>query len=161
MRLLRGEERRSARAWLEECVKQAAKSTCHRSKCGSVIVKNGEVIGEGYNSPPGDETLEKCFKDDIPKHFKSDRTCCVHAEQRAILEAMKHDPTGSTIYFTRLDEEGRIRPSGRPYCTICSKLALDAGVSEWVLLHGEHAWGEEGIYSYTAREYNTLSFQHE
>jgi deoxycytidylate deaminase len=26
----------------------AAKSTCHRSKCGSIIIDNGEIIGYGY-----------------------------------------------------------------------------------------------------------------
>lgn len=44
--------------------------------------------------------------------------------------------------------------AGKPYCTICSKMALDAGVSEWVL------WHDKGITIYDANEYNEISFGH-
>ncbi|MBR9678324.1 MAG: hypothetical protein GOU97_03485 [Nanoarchaeota archaeon] len=163
MRLLTGREESEALKWLEEARLVGLASTCHRSKCGSIIVKNNEIIGAGYNSPPRDEKLKKCFKDEIPVNFKSDRTCCVHAEQRAVMDALKKNPdkiVGSAIYFARLEEKGRIKKSGRPYCTICSKMVLDAGIAEFVLWHEKEVWEREGIYVYDTREYNDLSFQY-
>jgi hypothetical protein len=42
--------------------------------------------------------------------------------------------------------------AGAPYCTICSKMALDVGL-RWFGL-----WHETGIRMYDTREYNDLSF---
>ena len=157
MKILSGFEEKSAMEYITRAAELAKHSKCLRSKCGSVIVKNDEIIGQGWNSPPGDKTLEKCLKDDLPKNFKSDKTCCVHAEQRAIMDGLRRKPDnvpGSRLYFIRLDENGNPKPSGRPYCTICSKMALDAGIAEFVLMH------KEGICVYDTEEYNTLSFQY-
>ena len=58
---------------------------------------------------------------------------------------------GSTLYFARVDEKGILLPSGRPWCTECSKLALDLGVKTWVL------WHAEGPAEYDAAHYDWLS----
>jgi deoxycytidylate deaminase len=52
MRFLRGTEEIAAMKFIDEAAKIAMASICLRSKCGSVIVKNGEIIGKGFNSPP-------------------------------------------------------------------------------------------------------------
>lgn len=140
----------------------AGGALCHRSRCGSVIVAgsgspDAVVIGSGVNSPPDGCAVDHCFKPDLPAGFRSDRTCCVHAEQNAILDALRRHPTrvaGSRLYFIRLDTAGRPKPSGQPYCTICSKLAQAADIAEFVLLHAD------GITVYGADEYNRLSFRH-
>ncbi|MBW2995187.1 hypothetical protein KY312_02455 [Candidatus Woesearchaeota archaeon] len=157
MRILTGFAEKVAMKYINKSAEIAKSSKCLRSKCGSVIVKDDETIGQGYNSPPGDRTLEKCLKDNLPADFKSDKTCCVHAEQRAIMNALARNPDrikGSRLYFIRLDENENPKRAGRPYCTICSKMALDAGIKEFVL------WHEEGICVYDTKEYNTLSFQY-
>lgn len=141
--------------FLASAGREAEKATCLRKKCGAVVVKTGEVIGKGFNSPPGDTIPDRCIKDGLPVEFKSDRTCCVHAEQRAIMNALRHYPgeiEGSTLYFTRLDNEGNMAKSGRPYCTICSKMALDVKIVKFVL------WHKEGITVYKMDEYNRISF---
>lgn len=163
MRVLTGPEHDQAMKWLEEAAKVAKEATCIRSRCGSVIVSpHGLNIAEGYNSPPC-KSFENaqaplvCRKDTLSPEFKSDKTCCVHAEQRAIMKALEfcsqHIP-GSTLYFIRLNENGEMMKAGKPYCTICSKMALDAGISYFVL------WHEEGITVYDTDEYNELSFQY-
>jgi len=101
--------------------------------------------------------MPECLKDRWPVGFRSDRTCCVHAEQRAISDALAgHGPieAGSTIFFVRISEDGATKVSGAPYCTICSKMVLDVGIDEFVLLH------TEGPTAYGALEYNELSFAH-
>ena len=156
MRYLFGEEGQEALKYIFEAAKIAQQSCCLRTRCGSVLVKDNEIIGIGFNSPPLNERLEICIKDSLPADFKSDKTCCIHAEHRSINEALKYHSDkifGSRMYFTRIDENNQPVKSGKPYCTICSKMSLDAGVSEWVLHH------EEGICSYNAKEYNILSFQ--
>jgi deoxycytidylate deaminase len=146
--------------WIMKCVVDVAKiSTCKRSKCGSIIVATDEstVIGQGYNSMPCNERGE-CFKDGLPLNFKSDKTCCVHAEQRAIMDALenkwKYPIYGSSLFFIRLDENDNPMHAGEPYCTICSKMALDVGISKFYL------WHKEGWVGYDTKEYNELSFKH-
>jgi len=146
--------------YIEEAAQVAKQATCQRSKCGSIVVKYGEVIGEGFNSPPyGLESQRRCEgekNDYSPK--VTDKTCCVHAEQRAIMDALRRNAEkilGSRLYFIRLNENGEKEFAGAPYCTICSKMALDVGIEEFVL------WHQEGIRAYGIQEYNTLSYAYQ
>ncbi len=157
MRYLSGEEETQAIMHLDEAAAIAyTNSNCLRSKCGSVIVKDGKIIGKEANVTPDKKPIEKCIKDSLPADFKSEKHCCLHAEQAAILDAMEKNPgkiEGSTLYFVRVDADGNITPAGKPYCTICSKMAQYAKIAEFVL------WHKEGICVYSTEEYNKLSFQ--
>ena len=158
MRYLIGNEEKVALKYISKAVEIATSSTCGRSKCGSVIVSGDEIVGVGFNSPPQNNEKQKrclCSKDTYNKKV-TDKTCCVHAEQRAIMDTLRNNPekiNNSTLYFIRLDNDEIPARAGKPYCTICSKMALDVGVKEFVL------WHEEGICVYDTSEYNTLSFQ--
>lgn len=145
--------------FINTAVEEAKKATCQRDKCGSVIVKDAKIIGKGYNSPPSEqEDQRRCSQDKILLHKKvTDKTCCVHAEQRAIFDALinySDKIKGSTLYFVRLNNEGVISFAGKPYCTICSKMALDCGIKYFVLYH------KEGLKKYETGEYNLLSYQY-
>ena len=150
---------RDAENWMQELKEIAKKSTCKRSKCGAIIVKDNKIIGRGYNSPPKDiESQRRCNEDKTKLHRKvTDKTCCVHAEQRAIMNALKENPgklNQASLLFIRLNDKGEIEPSSKPYCTICSKMALDVGIKEFILLH------KECPISYDTEEYNLLSYQY-
>jgi deoxycytidylate deaminase len=140
-----------------DLVETAKLASCKRSKCGSLIVSpNGNIIGRGYNSMPCDLSGE-CFKESLSPTFKSDKTCCIHAEQRAIMDALKNSPNdiiGSTLYFIRLDDNDNPKYSGDPYCSICSKIALDVGINKFTL------WHKQGWTAYDTYEYNNLTFQY-
>ncbi len=157
MRNLTGEDAMVAQRYMEQAAHVAADAACHRRLCGSVIVSDDRIIGRGFNSPPHAlDSQRRCnvSKDSYDRKV-SDKTCCVHAEQRAIFDALRQHPKeiiGSRLYFTSIDREGQIKRSRRPYCTLCSKSALDVGVAEFVL------WHEEGICVYDTREYNDLSY---
>lgn len=147
-------------SWIDEAVREARNATCERSLCGSVIVKDGVIIGRGHNTPAGNnENQRRCSADKASYDRKvTDKTCCVHAEERAIMDALRTNPehvVGSTLYFARLDEHGALAPSGAPYCTLCSKLALDVGISFFVLYHSD------GPHAYPTDEYNILSYQYQ
>ena len=156
MRFLSGKEEQEAIKYMKKAAEIALNSKCLRSKCGAIIVKDNEIIGTGYNSPPGDKIPEKCFKDDLPEDFISDKTCCIHAEDRAIRDVLIKNPDkilGSALYFLRLNKNNDIEKAGKPYCTWCSKTALDVGLAEFVL------WHEEGICAYATKQYNNISFR--
>ncbi|MBS3089333.1 hypothetical protein J4461_00445 [Candidatus Pacearchaeota archaeon] len=159
MRCLSGEEEKRALEYILEASKVALSSTCENSRCGSIIVRDNEIIGRGFNSPPkNQEKQRRCsiFKESYHKKI-TDKTCCVHAEQRAIMDALKNKADkiiGSRLYFIRLNKDDAPSRAGRPYCTICSKMALDAGIDEFVL------WSKEGVCVYKTDEYNTLSYKY-
>lgn len=144
--------------YFKEAAKEAQNAICLRSRCGSVVVdETGTIIGRGYNAPPQDDiSIARCDrKHELDASFKSDKTCCVHAEQRAIMDALKNNPdrlNGATLYFIRLDDSSEMKYSGKPYCTICSKMSLDVGIKYFALYH------KEGIGIYDTKEYNELSF---
>ena len=140
-----------------EAAKEAEKALCLKDKCGAILVLNNEIIGRGFNGPANNDiSNRKCNLNLInsPK-AKSDRTCCLHAEWRVIINTIKNknDISGSTLYFTRVDNENNILKSGEPYCTICSRLALDNGVKYFAL------WHDSGIKIYDTKEYNELSYK--
>ena len=156
-RRLSGADEADARGWVGAAAAAAAGSLCLRAHCGAVVVVEREIIGAGHNSPPGDCPIAACRKDSLPPSFRSDRTCCVHAEGRAIADALARAPRrlrGSTMYFARLGPDGDVEPAGEPYCTICSKAVLDSGIAEFVLWHGDEA----GFVAYDAADYNERSF---
>ena len=72
------------------------------------------------------------------------------------MDALRKNPDkllGSKLYFVRLNNDKTPSRAGEPYCTICSKMALDVKISEFVL------WYDKGICVYDTDEYNTISFQ--
>lgn len=157
MRVLYGIEADQAMSHILYAAGLAQSAACLRSRCGSVIVDAGQRIGSGVNAPPaGLVSQQRCLRrQELATGFKSDTTCCIHAEQRAVMDALRHYPDqvpGSRLYFIRLDASGRPRIAGQPYCTHCSKLALDVGIAEFVL------WQAAGITVYDTVEYNDLSY---
>lgn len=144
--------------WMERAAEIAQNALCLKAKCGTVIVKDDEIIGEGYNAPPLDrEENRMCDKEVCSGKPNYDKTCCMHAEWRAIMDGLKRNSEklkGSTLYFTRVDDDGKIKKSGKPYCTVCSRMALDAGIEKFVL------WHEDGIQEYPTDEYNRLSYEY-
>ena len=142
---------------------EAMKSTCLRSKCGAIIVNDFDdtIVGRGWNALPGYYCCAptECIKDKLPDSFKSDRTCCIHAEQAAIIDALSkkgsnHRLVGCSLYFIRLDLNNKVMFAGKPYCSICSKMALEARLEYFCLYH------EQGWVAYGAKEYNDLTFQY-
>lgn len=144
-------------AYFDLAQEVAKKATCLRAQCGSVIIaSDGQVIGEGYNAPPlGDESQRMCeaVLDQSIKQ-NNDKTCCVHAEWNAILDAMNRHADkvpGSTLYFMRINDSGEKTEAGEPYCTVCSRLALESGIAVFGL------WNDGPDMRETA-EYNRQSY---
>lgn len=158
MEYLRGQQEKDAIQWMNKAAEVAKKALCLKTKCGTVIVKDSEIIGEGYNAPPlNQEENQVCNKEFGSGKQKYDRTCCMHAEWRAIMDALRRNSKkikGSKLYFTRVGDNGEIKKSGKPYCTVCSRMALDAGIDKFLL------WHKEGVFEYSTHKYNELSYEY-
>jgi len=145
--------------FFKEAQRIAQQATCNQAHCGAVIVaKNGRVIGKGYNAPPlGDEGQRMCdatFSSSLKP--LADKSCCVHAEWNAIIDALKHHPEkieGATLYFMRVNKDGEFTEAGEPWCTICSRLAMESGIATFGL------WND-GPDMIATDEYNLKSYQY-
>jgi len=158
MEYLKGEKEKEAIVWMNSAAEIAQKALCTRAKCGAIIVNNDEIIGKGYNAPPLDlEENRTCEIRNYRGKPNYDRTCCMHAEWRAIIDALKNNPEkvkGSKLYFLRVSDSGGVEKSGNPFCTVCSRMALDVGIGFFLL------WHEAGICEYNTDEYNKISHQY-
>lgn len=74
------------------------------------------------------------------------------------MDALKHHPeklAGSTLFYVRVDENGDKKfARGFPFCTLCSKMTVDAGISEFVWYQAD------GLRFFGSEEYNALSFSY-
>lgn len=113
--------------YMDKAYEQADKSYCLRAKVGCVIVKNGEIIAQGYNNMVGginDCSESGCIRDilNIPSGQRREVCRAICAEQLAISEAARNgiELDGSIAYITTFP------------CHICSKLLVSSGISEIV-----------------------------
>ena len=159
MKRVIGDELELIHPYFVEAGRVAQSATCINGNCGTIIVKDSEIIGQGYNGPAfNDEANRTCDRQwDLSVKPRFDKTCCTHAEWRAIIDACKRNPdkiTGSTLYFMRVDHVGRFTDAGDPYCTTCSRLTLESGIAKFVL------WNNEGADLYDSAEYNRKSYEY-
>ena len=158
--MLNSNENSVHQKWFEEAAKVARNSRCQKAHCGAILVANDHIIGTGFNSPSGGEAPRCLDTYIIPENNKYNITCCIHAEVRAIHDAIKNSPydiANSVLYFMRIDNAGQITKAGIPYCTICSSEALDSGVNFFALWHTEELGG---ITLYPTKEYNNISYNY-
>ena len=107
------------KAYLKMAKEWATLSHCTRKKVGSLIVKNGMIISDGYNGTPSG------FPNDCEDAAGETYWYVLHAEANAILKVSKstNSSAGSTLYIT-------LSP-----CRECSKLILQAGINRVVYLN--------------------------
>ena len=155
MRYLTKEESKQAQEHILVAVEEANKSTCKKSQRGAVIVKNGEIIGRGYNKVTIEEFCDPCIREHITDNSRVELCSASHAEQLAIIDALKKgkDLEGSRMYHIKV-KDGKIRPSEDVSCTVCSRLVLEVGISDFVLLQ------KKGLALYSAEEFNRKSFDY-
>ena len=109
----------------------ATRSTCRRRKVGAILVKDKHIIATGYNGGP--TGLSHCLdigclreKLGIPSGQQHELCRGVHAEQNAIIQAAR--------YGARTD--GSILYCNTQPCVQCTKMLLNAGVTEVVFRDG-------------------------
>ena len=116
--------------YMNEATKQAEKSECIRKKVGIVIVKDDNIVAQGYNNVTGGiKGCAKvgCIRDklNIPSGERREICRAICAEQLAITEAARNGVQldGGIAYVTT-----------HP-CFICAKMLASAGIKEIVYLN--------------------------
>lgn len=109
----------------------AQRATCLRRKVGAVLVLDKRIIATGYNGGPSGlaHCLDiGCLREQlgIPSGQQHELCRGIHAEQNAIIQAARYGlpMDGSVLYCTT-----------QP-CTQCTKMLLNAGVTEIVFSEG-------------------------
>lgn len=136
--------------FMRQAVEFSTRATCTRLKVGCIITKDNLQLAEGYNGSISGHphcTDEGCLKNDEGRCIR-----CVHAEQNAILNAMKKGVTvtGGTAYITH-----------EP-CETCSKLLNQAGVTRIVYLkeyknkYNHHFYKGMKVEAFTGRNKDQL-----
>ncbi len=109
----------------------ARRSTCRRRRVGAIVVRNKQILATGYNGAPTGlpHCLDiGCLREElgVPSGERHELCRGLHAEQNVIIQAAYHGVSikGATLYCTNLP------------CSICSKMLINAGISEIIYQEG-------------------------
>ena len=90
--------------FMELAVNLAKRSHCIKRHVGAVLTKDTRIISIGYNGPPaGTHNCDEEWPETgCPRSSKGSCSLALHAEQNAILYAVKNKTSveGSTLYVT-------------------------------------------------------------
>ncbi|MBW2565759.1 MAG: cytidine/deoxycytidylate deaminase family protein [Deltaproteobacteria bacterium] len=109
----------------------ARRSTCRRRRVGAITVRDKRILATGYNGAPSGlpHCLDiGCLREEmeIPSGERHELCRGLHAEQNVIIQAAYHGVSikGATLYCTNLP------------CSICSKMLINAGISDIIYQEG-------------------------
>ncbi|MFY0598589.1 MAG: dCMP deaminase family protein [Cyclobacteriaceae bacterium] len=112
--------------YMDLAVNLAKRSHCIKRHVGAVLTKDTRIISIGYNGPPaGTHNCDQEFPDGgCPRDSKGGCSLAIHAEQNAILYAVKNktEIEGATLYVT-------LSP-----CLACSRIIYSVGIKEVIFL---------------------------
>lgn len=112
--------------YMELAVNLAKRSHCIKRHVGAVLTKDTRIISIGYNGPPsGTHNCDEEWPGEgCPRDSKGSCSLAIHAEQNAILYAVKNktDVEGATLYVT-------LSP-----CIACARIIYAMKISKVVYL---------------------------
>lgn len=127
--------------YMELAVNLARRSHCIKRHVGAVLTKDTRIISIGYNGPPsGTHNCDEEWPDQgCPRDSKGGCSLAIHAEQNAILYAVKNKTSveGATLYIT-------LSP-----CLACARIIFSMGINRVIYLnsYAEHKGlaSDEGV----------------
>lgn len=112
---------------MELAVNLAKRSHCIMRHVGAVLTKDTRIISIGYNGPPaGTHNCDEEYPDKgCPRDSKGGCSLAIHAEQNAILYAVKNKSSvdGATLYVT-------LSP-----CLSCARIIYTMGIKKVIYLN--------------------------
>ena len=113
--------------FMELAVNLAKRSHCIRRHVGAVLTKDTRIISIGYNGPPSG--THNCDEEwpgvGCPRDSKGSCSLAIHAEQNAILYAVKNkaDVEGASLFLT-------LSP-----CLSCARIIYSTGIKRVLYLN--------------------------
>lgn len=118
--------------FMELAVNLAKRSHCIKRHVGAVLTKDTRIISIGYNGPPaGTHNCDEEWPETgCARDVKGSCTLAIHAEQNAILYAVKNKASveGSTLYVT-------LAP-----CLACARIIYSMGIEKVIYLNSYAAY---------------------
>ncbi len=112
--------------YMELAVNLAKRSHCIKRHVGAVLTKDTRIISIGYNGPPaGTHNCDEEWPETgCPRSSKGSCSLALHAEQNAILYAVKNKSSveGTTLYVT-------LSP-----CLSCARIIFAMGIVKVIYL---------------------------
>ena len=112
--------------FINKAMSISEKSTCKRRHVGCIIVTNEDIVGSGTNNSVGNIACKNCYRmeNNIPSGKSLDKCYAIHAEQNAIMDALKSNKkiNNCTVYVTTFP------------CSTCMKLLASIGCSKIIYL---------------------------
>ena len=107
--------------WFDISHRFAEQSRCKTRQVGCIIVRDGHLIGEGWNGAPEGSSCEHCPRcrgGAVPTGAALDRAICTHAEANAIGYCSRRGVAtqGADMYLTTSP------------CMECAKLIVASGI---------------------------------
>ncbi len=118
--------------YMELAVNLAKRSHCIKRHVGAVLAKDTRIISIGYNGPPsGTHNCDEQWPETgCPRDSKGGCSLAIHAEQNAILYAVKNKTSveGATLYVT-------LSP-----CLACARIIYSMGIKRVIYFnsYAEH-----------------------
>src|SRR5258705_9126785 len=113
--------------YMELAVNLAKRSHCIKRDVGAVLTKDTRIISIGYNGPPsGTHNCDEVWPETgCPRDSKGGCSLAIHAEQNAILYAVKNSMSvdGATLYVT-------LSP-----CLACARIIFSMGIMKVIYLN--------------------------
>lgn len=127
--------------YMELAVNLAKRSHCIKRHVGAVLTKDTRIISIGYNGPPsGTHNCDEEWPETgCPRDSKGGCSLAIHAEQNAILYAVKNKSSveGATLYVT-------LSP-----CLACARIIYSMGIRRVIYFnsYAEHKGiaSDEGV----------------
>ncbi len=123
--------------YMELAKNLARRSHCIKAQVGAVLVKDTRIISIGYNGPPaGTHNCDDEFPDTgCPRDSKGSCSLALHAEQNAILYAVKNGSNieGATLYVT-------LAP-----CIACARVIYTMKINKVIFLDSYAAYKGIGV----------------
>jgi len=105
----------------------ALRSHCVKAQVGAVLVKDTRIVSLGYNGPPaGTHNCDEEWPETgCPRDSKGSCSLALHAEQNAILYAVKNGVNleGTMLYVTMAP------------CIACARVILTVGIKKVLYLY--------------------------
>src|SRR5690554_4304427 len=118
--------------FMELAINLAKRSHCIKKHVGAVLTKETRIISIGYNGPPaGTHNCDEEWPETgCARDVKGSCTLAIHAEQNAILYAVKNKASveGSTLYVT-------LAP-----CLACARIIYSIGIEKVIYLNSYAAY---------------------
>ena len=113
--------------FMELALNLSKRSHCIKRQVGAVLSKDTRIISIGYNGPPaGTHNCDEEWPEaGCPRDSKGSCSLALHAEQNAILYAVKNGSSieGATLYIT-------LSP-----CLPCARIIYSVGVKKVIYYH--------------------------